>query len=100
MQRRAYSANGLETQLADAVRMFLKDSAKARFDEARRTVHLSQLIDWYKGDLTDKRMSPSATNVLEFLSHYVDDPALARSLSADQWSIAYIGYDWALNLRR
>jgi|GEM_PF-826991 len=100
LQRRAYKAIGLETQLADAVRMFLKDSAKARFDKARRTVYLSQLIDWYKADLTNKNMSPSATTVLEFLAHYVDDPLLARSLSADQWSISYIDYDWTLNLKR
>lgn len=100
LRREPYAGSRLETQLAIAVKMFLRDPAKARFDAGRRTMHVSQLLDWYKSDFTDRRMSPSAPTVAAFLSRYVDDRDLAQSLANEKWSASYIDYDWKLNLQR
>jgi len=100
LHREAYEGARLDGQLAEAVRQFTRDSARARFDATTRTMHLSRLLEWYRDDLTDPRFSPHGRTVAEFLSRYVDDGALARALSSGSWRAVYVDYDWRLNLRR
>ena len=63
-------------------------------------MRVSKLLDWYSKDLTDPRMLPHAESVAKFLSRYVDDGDLARSLAQDTWKTTYIEYHWKLNLQR
>jgi hypothetical protein len=63
-------------------------------------MHVSRLLEWYRDDLTDPRFLPDGRSVAEFLSRYVDEGALARSLASQEWRTVYIDYDWKLNLRR
>ncbi|UCC31571.1 MAG: DUF547 domain-containing protein [Phycisphaerales bacterium] len=100
LRREAYEAAEIDAQLDDAVRGFTRDRQRVVFDLRSRTMRISLLLDWYREDLTNPRYRPHAASVSEFLSRYVDDSELARSLAEDRWDTTYIGYDWKLNLQR
>ncbi len=99
LQREPYEASRVDSQLDDAIRRFARDHTRIRFDQDARVMHVSQLLDWYGKDLTDPRMSPYAGSVAKFLSRYVEDGGLMRSLAEDSWRTTYIEYDWKLNLQ-
>lgn len=96
----AYTASGVRGQLDEALRRFVANPNRARFDRSKRVLHVSQLLDWYRGDLTNTQYEPHAKSVAAFLGRYVEDEALARSLTTERWKTSYIEYDWKLNLRR
>ncbi len=99
LRQGAYEGARIDTQLGEAVRGFARDSQRATFKKRGRTMRVSQLLDWYRADLTNARYDPHAKSVAAFLSAYVDDPELARSLERDTWKTSYIEYDWKLNLK-
>ncbi len=96
---KSYDGASIDRQLDQAARRFVRDPKRTVFDLTGRTVNVSQLADWYKEDFTSPGMSGHAGSVIEFLSRYVDDGELARSLSEEAWRIAYLDYDWKLNVR-
>jgi len=100
LKRGAYTASAVDRQLGQAVRGFVQDKDRIRISRGRRTIHLTKLLDWYGGDLTDTAFEPHAGSVPAFLARYVSDDALARSLRSDKWTIEWIDYDWTLNLQR
>ena len=89
-----------DARLDDAVRGFTRDRQRAVFDLTGWALPISQLLDWYREDPTNPRYQPYAESVPEFLSRYVDDSELARSLAEDRWNTTHTGYDWKLNLQR
>ncbi len=100
LRREPYDASRIDSQLDDAIRLFSRDRTRVRFDQNARVMRVSQLLDWYSEDLTDPRMLRHAGSVAKFLSRYVDDSDLARSLAVDSWKTVYIEYDWKLNLQQ
>ncbi len=97
LRRTAYTAAGLDAQLAESVKRFLSNESRARFDVVGRKLYVSSLLDWYGGDLVNPRMTPHAPSVPAFLAGYVADNRLARSLSAEAWAVSYLAYNWKLN---
>jgi hypothetical protein len=100
LRREPYDASKVDVQLDDAVRRFVRDQERANFKPSTHTMHVSQLLDWYRQDLTNRRFHPHAESVTKFLSRYVGDSELARSLAEDSWKTTYVEYDWKLNLQR
>jgi len=88
----AYRADELEQQLEDNTRDFLTDNRKNRYSNTLRQVKLSPIFEEHKGDFGGDDKS-----VLEFISHYVADEALATDLAAGGYSIKYLEYDWSIN---
>ena len=89
-----------DARLDDAVRRFTRDRQRAVFDLTGGALTISQLLDWYREDLTNPRYRPHAESEPESLSRYVDDSELARSLAEDRWNTTHTEYDWKLNLQR
>jgi hypothetical protein len=100
LRREAYEADRIDEQLDDAVRRFVEDEARVVFDRSTKTIRVSQLLDWYSGDLTNAQYDPHADSIIAFLARYVEDKQLARSLAREKWKMSYIEYDWSLNIRR
>lgn len=99
LRREAYEGSRVNAQLDDAVRRFAADPSRASFDLSSRSMRVSQLLDWYRADMTSPRLSPHAKSVAAFLSRYVENGELARSLAEDEWKVGYIEYDWKLNVK-
>jgi hypothetical protein len=99
LANRAYTAEGIEDQLADRVRRFVADPSRCRFDRGRRIIYRARIFDWYGEDFTNPEFEPRAASVPAFLSSYVADESLARSLKEDSWQLAFVEYDWHLNIQ-
>jgi uncharacterized protein DUF547 len=92
LRSEAYAADKLEAQMDENARQFVNDRGRNRFDRVRKVAQLSEIFKWYEGDF-----SKAAGSVQKFLSKYVDDPEVARELSAEHYAIEWIAYDWSLN---
>ena len=99
LRRGAYTGDAVDRQLDAAIAGFVRNEARVRFDRPQRTMHVSQLLDWYGGDLKNPAFARHAPSVPAFLADYVSDTDLARSLRGDSWAMKWIDYDWSLNSR-
>lgn len=83
LRNEAYSANGLEQQLADQTRVFLADTSKNIITENRLT--LSKLFSWYGGDFTKQG------SIVEFVKSYTEVSVSKKA------KIGFMDYHWLLN---
>lgn len=92
LRHRAYTTAGLDEQLADNARRFFARSINYRAD-ARRVIHLSQLLQWYGTDF-----APNPVEQVRQVRMYfpaADPPAW---LDGDDFDVEFdLKYDWALN---
>ena len=89
----AYRGRGLDAQLDDAAREFLRDPARNRYDAASRTLYLSSIFKWFRGDFES-----AAGTLPAFVARYVDEPT-AEALRHDGVRVEFLDYDWSLNER-
>ena len=90
LRRDAYRGPDLDPQLDDQARRFLQDPTKNRLDAATRTLSLSSIFKWFRGDF--EAAAPS-------LSAYVAPFVGETPAALDGFDIAFLDYDWSLNDR-
>jgi len=95
LREEAYTAARLDAQLKDQGRRFMAASEKNRYDFAGKTLYLSPIFKWFKGDFTAESGS-----VVAFVLPYLPTEA-SRRLLKDRAGvrIRYTEYDWKLNDR-
>jgi len=93
LRSEAYSPEQLERQLDEQARLFLRDSARNRFDVATKTAWLSPIFEWYRKDF-----GQSERAMLVAAAKYAPDD-VRRAIEADpaNWTVNYLAYDWSLN---
>ncbi len=91
LQARAMQAAALQEQLDGATRAALNDTRYVDIDAARRVLHLTRLMSWYRKDFEDEAGSLEA-----YLLQYLEEPAQSQ-VQAGGYSIEFMAYDWALN---
>jgi hypothetical protein len=95
----AYIAERLGVQLEDAVKRFLGDRSRNRYDPAAGTLEVSKIFDWYKEDF--EKANQGTSSVHQFLARYAEllaDGASSRSaVRQGNVRIHYLDYDWNLN---
>ncbi|HEY6006591.1 MAG TPA: DUF547 domain-containing protein [Anaeromyxobacter sp.] len=89
----AYRGRDLDAQLDEAARSFLRDPARNRWDPASRTLFLSSIFRWFRGDF-----EAAAGTLAAFVARYVDAPA-AEAVRRGGVKIEFLDYDWSLNGR-
>ena len=94
----AYVAARLEGQLADAMRRFMSDRTRNRYDPKARRLEVSRIFDWYGGDF--ERGHHGFVSLPATFARYADQLADA---SADREAIrsgkvpfTFLDYDWGL----
>jgi hypothetical protein len=93
LRSEAYVGDRLDRQLDDQMRAFLGDASKNRYDPQRRTLLLSPIFSWFKGDFASQ-----PGGVLGFVARYL--PAGAAAAARDpQTHQESTPYDWSLNGR-
>jgi hypothetical protein len=90
LRAEAYRGAELDRQLDDQARRFLNDPTKNRIDPARKTLHLSSIFKWFRGDFE------AGTSLTAYVARYLD--AGRTDLAA--YDIEFLDYDWALNDRQ
>lgn len=89
----AYRGRDLDAQLDEAARSFLRDPARNRYDPASRTLSLSSIFKWFRGDF-----ETAAGTLPAFVARYADEP-IAEALRRGNVRIEFLDYDWSLNAR-
>ncbi|MGB1799976.1 MAG: DUF547 domain-containing protein, partial [Gammaproteobacteria bacterium] len=54
LQKKAYVGDKLDTQLEHASIQFLRDPERNRFDKKNKTLEISSIFNWFKGDFIKK----------------------------------------------
>jgi hypothetical protein len=93
LPRWAYTAENVQSRLAEETRKYLNSRRGLRIDKADNKLYLSKLFDWFAGDFKAKSGS-----VLNFITPYVDDET--RAFLQRDPQIAYLDYNWALNAQQ
>jgi hypothetical protein len=68
LRAEAFQASRLGAQLDEQARKVLRDTSKNRLDAKNKTLHLSEIFDWFKDDFTAK-----SGTVEKYVSQYVSD---------------------------
>jgi hypothetical protein len=89
----AYRGRDLDAQLEDAATSFLRDPARNRYDPASRTLSLSSIFKWFRGDF-----EAAAGTLPAFVARYADEPT-AEALHRSGVHVEFLDYDWSLNER-
>lgn len=93
LRAEAYTGARLDAQLDEQARAFLLATPAAnRVDPAARSVHLSPIFDWYRGDFG----GDDAALGRYVAAFHPPGPARELLLSGD-FRVHWTAYDWALN---
>jgi hypothetical protein len=106
LRNEPYCGDMLDQQLDDQTRKFLTCPHGFRIDRDTKTVYLSAMLQstWF-GDRflpkydTDKKFKdqqPPVRAVLNFITNYVPDSNVSF-LEVENYTVAYLKYDWTLN---
>jgi len=85
LRSEAYRSADLEAQLDDQGRRFLGDGSRNRVDSERKTLYLSSIFQWFRGDFESTGVS-LASYVGRYLGPEVGD-----------FAVRFLDYDWQLN---
>ena len=99
LRNEAFTADKLEAQLEDAMKRFMSDRSRNRYNPQARRLELSKIFDWYGKDF--ERGHKGYTSVRATAAKYADqladrpeDRAAARDPKVE---VTFLDYDWALN---
>jgi hypothetical protein len=99
LREEAFVAGKLQAQLEDAMRRFLSDRSRNRYNAARDRLEVSKIFDWYSEDF--ERGDKGFTSVSQALGRYAgrlaDDPQAHERIRAGEVEIEFLDYDWHLN---
>ncbi|MEO6031941.1 MAG: DUF547 domain-containing protein [Burkholderiaceae bacterium] len=95
----AYVGEHLGAQLDDAMRRFLADRSRNRFDAASATLSVSKLFDWYRADFEHGHagLDSLQTLFIRYADVLGNTPAARAGLRAGRFKTTYLDYDWSLN---
>lgn len=96
----AWTATKLSAQLDSAAKGFLKDHTRNRVNLKNKSVEISDIFKWYRGDFTNRNYN----SLKDFLAVYADSIATTEKekalVKSKKFSITYSGYNWDLNKRK
>jgi hypothetical protein len=84
---RAMRTEDLDTTLESAMRAFVNDPTRNRFDDTAKVMRLSRIFDWFNADFG------GPAGVPDYISKY-------RPGNYKGWKVEFIEYDWTLNERK
>jgi hypothetical protein len=91
LAQQAYTAEALDAMLDAAMRNFLADASKNRWDPAKRTLTLSPIFRWFTKDFTAQERS-----IIGYARKWLPgDPTIP-----DDAAVVYSDYSWQLNILR
>ena len=99
LRNEAFVAERLDIQLDDAMRRFLSDRTRNRFDTGTGILSVSKIFDWYHKDFERGHKGYDSLQTL-FARHAVvlgATPQAQAEIRAGRYKLAFLDYDWALN---
>jgi hypothetical protein len=81
----------LEEQLDDQGRDFMREPKKNRIDKERKTLYLTSIVSFYRGDF------PSGGEALARYFWQFFDPSVTANEDPADYRVRYTSYDWSIN---
>ena len=99
LRKEPFLADTLDAQLEDAMRRFLSDRRRNRYDPQSRRLEVSKIFDWYGKDFEHGwhgygSVKATLARYADLLADRPEDRAAIRAQRAD---VAFLDYDWSLN---
>lgn len=99
LRNEAFVAERMDAQLDDAMRRFLSDRSRNRFDAGTGTLLVSKIFDWYRKDFERGHKGYDSMQTL-FARHAEvlgATPQAQAEIRAGRYKLESLDYDWALN---
>lgn len=95
----AYVGARLDDQLDEAMRRFLSDRSRNRYDGQSGELQVSKIFDWYAADFSQGRHGYTgiAQTLAQYANQLADRPEDRQRIRGGQVPIRYLPYDWGLN---
>ena len=103
LPNRAFTAAGLDAELARETKRFLTDPARVRIDTHARRLFVSSIFKWYRSDFEDwmKREQPGKpASIQGYLATQLPGLAADGADSCMDCAVEFVEYDWGLNDRK
>jgi hypothetical protein len=99
LRNEAFTAEKLEAQLEDAMRRFMSDRTRNRYNPQARKLELSKIFDWYGKDFDKghKGFSSVKGAAARYADLLADAPADREAVRSQSVEVAFLDYDWSLN---
>jgi hypothetical protein len=95
----AFTAERLEAQLDDAMRRFLSDRARNRYNPQTGKLEVSRIFDWYGKDFEKghKGFASVKGTLARYADLLADRPEHRAAVREQKAEVAFLDYDWTLN---
>ncbi len=99
LRNEAFVAERLDTQLEDAIRRFLSDRSRNRYDPAAGKLEVSKIFDWYGKDFEQgfHGYASLKATFAKYAGLLADRPEDRAAVAAGRADIDFLDYDWTLN---
>jgi hypothetical protein len=99
LRNEAFTPGRLESQLEDAMRRFMSDRARNRYNAQAKRLELSKIFDWYGKDFEKghKGFASVKATAARYADLLADAPADREAVRSQAAEVAFLDYDWALN---
>ena len=99
LRNTAFTAEKLDLQLEDAMRRFLSDRSRNRYNAETNSLEVSRIFDWYKKDFEkgNKGYTSLEATLAKYANQLADKPEDRQAVGDRKAPIKYREYDWSLN---
>ncbi len=99
LPKEAFTADQLDSQFENAMRRFLSDATRNRFDAAAKRLSVSRIFDWYGKDFEQGHQGFDSlrTTFRRYAEQLASTPEARALLVAGDYRIEFLDYDWRLN---
>jgi hypothetical protein len=99
LRNEAFTAERLEAQLEDAMRRFMADRSRNRYNPKTGKLEVSRIFDWYGKDFEKghKGYSSVKATLARYADLLADSPQERELVRAGKAEVSFLEYDWGLN---
>ncbi len=99
LRSEAFVATKLEAQLDDAMKRFMSDRTRNRYNPQSRKLEVSRIFDWYGKDFErgHKGFASLPATFARYAEQLADKPEDREAVRGQKAEVSFLEYDWALN---
>jgi hypothetical protein len=99
LRNEAFTAEKLDAQLDDAMRRFLSDRSRNRYNPQTKKLEVSKIFDWYGKDFEkgNKGYTSVKATMARYSNELADKPEDRVAVKGEKADVAFLDYDWSLN---
>ena len=99
LRNEAFTPERLDAQLEDAMRRFMSDRTRNRYNPQAKRLEISKIFDWYGKDFEKghKGFASVKATAARYADRLADAPADRDAVRSQSAEVSFLDYDWVLN---